>query len=87
MTQEEFRERYDFNIKTDNIGGGSFGIGNSSKFAWDINYANTFKVSNLIMVTAGYRSFRYNRIDGTGADELKTKVHAYGPFIGVSFVL
>ncbi len=25
MTQEEFRERYDFNIKTDNIGGGSFG--------------------------------------------------------------
>ncbi len=25
MTQEEFRKRYDFNIKTDNIGGGSFG--------------------------------------------------------------
>lgn len=71
------------------IGGdvGGFGIGNSSKFAWDINYANTFKVSDLIMVTAGYRSFHYNRIDGTGTDELKTKVHAYGPFIGVSFVL
>ena len=66
---------------------GGFGIGNSSKFAWDLAYANTFKVSNLVMVTAGYRSFRYNRIDGTGADELKTKVHAYGPFIGVSFVL
>jgi hypothetical protein len=66
---------------------GGFGIGNSSKFAWDISYANTFKVSNLILVTAGYRSFRYNRIDGTGDDELKTKVHAYGPFIGVSFVL
>ena len=43
--------------------------------------------SNLVLVTAGYRSFRYKRIDGTGADELKTKVHAYGPFIGVSFVL
>ena len=27
------------------------------------------------------------RIDGTGDDELKTKVHAYGPFIGVSLVL
>ena len=25
MTQEEFRKRYEFNIKTDNIGGGSFG--------------------------------------------------------------
>ena len=71
------------------VGGdvGGFGIGNSSKFAWDFIYANSFKVSNLIMVTAGYRSFRYNRIDGTGDDELKTKVHAYGPFIGVSFVL
>lgn len=66
---------------------GGFGIANSSKFAWDFTYANTFKVSELIMVTAGYRSFRYKRIDGTGADEVKTKVHAYGPFIGVSFVL
>ena len=71
------------------IGGdvGGFGLGNSSEFAWDLNYANTFKVSDLIMVTAGYRSFRYKRIDGTGVDELKTKVHAYGPYIGVSFVL
>lgn len=66
---------------------GGFGIANSSEFAWDLNYSNTFKVSDLVMVTAGYRSFRYKRIDGTGADELKTKVHAYGPFIGVSFVL
>jgi len=71
------------------IGGdvGGFGIGNSSDFAWDMSYANTFKVSELILVTAGYRSFRYKRIDGTGDDELKTKVHAYGPFIGVSFVM
>ena len=56
------------------------------EFAWDLACANTFKVSDLFLVTAGYRSFRYKRIDGTGADELK-KVHAYGPFIGVSFVL
>jgi hypothetical protein len=66
---------------------GGFGINNSSNFAWDFSYINTFKVSDLILVSAGYRSFRYNRIDGTGDDELKTKVHAYGPFIGVSFVL
>jgi hypothetical protein len=66
---------------------GGFGIGNSSKFAWDLAYANTFKVSNLILVTAGYRTFRYHRIDGAGDSELKTKVNAYGPFLGVSFVL
>ena len=66
---------------------GGFGLGSSSKFAWDLAYANTFKVSNLILVTAGYRSFRYKRIDGTGEEELRTKVHAYGPFIGISFVL
>lgn len=66
---------------------GGFGIANSSKFAWDLTYANTFKVSDLVLVTAGYRTFRYYRIDGTGNDEVKTKVHAYGPFIGVSFVL
>ncbi len=66
---------------------GGFGIGNSSQLSWDLNYANTFKVSDLILVTAGYRSFRYNRTDGTGDNELKTKVHAYGPFIGVSFAL
>lgn len=66
---------------------GGFGLGNSSKSAWDITYANTFKVSDLVMVTAGYRSFRYKRIDGTGAEELNTKVHVYGPFVGVSFVL
>jgi hypothetical protein len=66
---------------------GGFGIGNSSKFAWDLAYANTFKISKLIMVTAGYRTFRYNRIDGEGESELKTKVNAYGPFLGVSFVL
>lgn len=39
------------------------------------------------MVTAGYRSFRYNRVDGSGMDELKTKVNVYGPFIGILFVL
>ncbi|MCG8581473.1 MAG: hypothetical protein MI866_16230 [Bacteroidales bacterium] len=66
---------------------GGFGIGNSSDFTWDFTYANTFKVSNLVLVSAGYRSFRYKRTEGSGENEVKTKVHAYGPFIGVSFVL
>jgi hypothetical protein len=66
---------------------GGFGLGNSSKLAWDLAYANTFKVSKLLMVSAGYRTFRYNRIDGEGSSELKTKVNVHGPFLGVSFVL
>lgn len=69
---------------TGNIGG--FGIGNSSKLSWDFTYANTFKVSNLISVTAGYRAFKYNREDGEGDERLETTVHAFGPMLGVSFV-
>jgi hypothetical protein len=66
--------------------GGGFGLGNSSKFSYDFTYLNTFKVSNLISVTAGYRTFRYKREDGEGDDLLETKVSAFGPLLGVSFV-
>ena len=69
---------------TGDIGG--FGIGNSSKLSWDFTYANTFKVSNLISITAGYRTFKYNREDGEGDEKLETTVHAFGPLLGVSFV-
>ena len=69
---------------TGNIGG--FGVGNSSKLSWDFTYVNTFKVSELISVTAGYRTFKYNREDGEGSDKLETTVHVFGPLLGVSFV-
>lgn len=65
---------------------GGFGIGSSSDFSWDFTYVNTFKVSDLILVTAGYRTIKYNRTDGEGEDELKTSVSAFGPLLGVSFV-
>jgi len=68
-----------------NIGG--FGIGNSSKLSWDVTYINTFRVSKLITVSAGYRTFRYKRIDGEGDSRLETSVNAFGPMLGVSFVL
>ena len=67
-------------------GGGGFGIGNASKSSWDFVYTNTFKVSKLILVTAGFRSFRYKREDGEGAEALETKVSVLGPLVGVSFV-
>jgi len=69
---------------TGNIGG--FGIGNSSKLSWDFAYVNTFKVSNLISVTAGYKTFKYNREDGEGDAKVETTVHVFGPLLGVSFV-
>ncbi len=68
-----------------NIGG--FGIGSSSKLSYDFVYANTFKVLKYMSVTAGYRNFKYDRVDGEVENELKTTVSAYGPFLGVSFTL
>ena len=68
------------------LSGGGFGIGNASKSSWDFVYTNTFKVSKLILVTAGFRSFRYKREDGEGAEALETKVSVLGPLVGVSFV-
>jgi hypothetical protein len=66
---------------------GGFGIGNSSDLAWDVNYYNTFRITRLINVTAGYRSFNFNRTEGEGDAGLETKVRVYGPLLGISFVL
>lgn len=68
-----------------NIGG--FGIGDASDLYWDLSYINTFKVSKLLTVSAGYKTFNYKRTDGSGADEVKTRVKTFGPLIGVTFNL
>ncbi len=64
--------------------GGGFGIGNASDISWDFMYVNTFKVSRRILISAGFRSFHYRRMDGEGENELETKVSVYGPLLGVS---
>ena len=66
---------------------GGFGIGNSSKFAYDFTYLNAFRVSRLVTINAGFRNFRYRRVDGEGQEELETRVNVLGPFLGVSFFL
>jgi hypothetical protein len=66
---------------------GGFGIGNSSKFAYDFTYLNAFRISRLITINAGFRNFRYRRVDGEGTEELETRVNVLGPFLGVSFLL
>jgi hypothetical protein len=66
---------------------GGFGIGNSSEFAYDFTYLNSFRVSRLITINAGFRNFRYRRVDGEGDAELETRVNVLGPVLGVSFML
>ncbi|MCK5855903.1 MAG: hypothetical protein KAG64_00340 [Bacteroidales bacterium] len=69
-----------------NIGG--FGIGNSSKFAYDFTYFNNLRVLDWLSVDVGFRNFYYKRIDDEGkANELTTKVNVLGPALGVTFLL
>jgi hypothetical protein len=65
---------------------GGFGIGDASDISTDFVYTNTFKVSRVISVTAGFRSFSYDRTDGEAEDAVTTKVKVLGPLIGASFV-
>jgi hypothetical protein len=64
--------------------GGGFGIGSASDYMWDAEFAAFFKVSARLMVSAGYRQFKYSRKDGTGEDEVKQTVSVIGPAIGLS---
>ena len=66
-----------------NVGG--FGIGNSSTLYWDFLFVNTFKVSKLMTVTAGYKTFTDKTVSGTGDDEIKTNIKTFGPLLGVAF--
>jgi len=68
-----------------NVGG--FGIGNSSKIYWDFTFANTFKVSDLLTVTAGYKTFVDKTVSGEGSEEIKTNIKTFGPLLGVAFNL
>lgn len=68
-----------------NIGG--FGIGNSSTLYWDLLFVNTFKVSKLLTVTAGYRTFTDKTTSGQGENEIKTNIKTFGPLLGVAFNL
>jgi hypothetical protein len=69
------------------VSGGGLGIGGASEFSWDFLYTNTFKVSRLFSVTAGFRFFAYRYVEGEGDSELETRVSVYGPLLGVSLVL
>jgi len=65
--------------------GGGFGIGNASDYMWDAEFSSLFKVSSRLMISAGYRQFKYSRKDGSGEDEVKQTVTVVGPALGLSF--
>ncbi len=65
---------------------GGFGINNSSKFSHNITYINTFKVHKHVLINAGFRAFRYKRIDGEGEEVLETTVNVLGPLLGVTAI-
>ncbi len=65
---------------------GGFGIGDSSKLAYDFTYLNAFRVSRLITINAGFRNFRFRREDVNNGETLSTRVNVLGPFLGVSFI-
>ena len=67
-----------------NYNAGGFGIGDASKFSHDFTYINSFKVHRHLLVNAGFRGFRYKRVDGEGEEELETVVSVLGPMLGVS---
>ncbi len=61
---------------------GGFGIGKSSKFSHDFSYVNSFKVSKIVLVNAGFRGFHYERND----DGVETKVNVLGPLLGATIM-
>jgi len=64
--------------------GGGLGIGNASTYLWDAEFSALFRVTRRLMISAGYRQFKYDRTDGEGEDEVEQTVSVVGPAIGLS---
>ncbi len=64
--------------------GGGLGIGEASDYMWDAEFAALFRLSRRLMLSAGYRQFKYKRTDGSGDDEIVQSVTVVGPSIGLS---
>lgn len=64
--------------------GGGLGIGAASDYVWDAEFLASFRLGRRFLVLAGYRTFKYSRTDGEGADELNQTVSVTGPLLGLT---
>lgn len=53
---------------------------NASDYLWDAEFAALFRLTNRLMLSAGYRQFKYRRTD----DDVTQTVTVVGPAIGLS---
>ena len=60
--------------------GGGFDVGNASKYMWDGEFTALFRLSKRLLLSAGYRQFKYDRTD----DGVHQVVTVTGPAIGLS---
>ena len=60
--------------------GGGFGIGNASDYMWDAEFAALFRLTDRLLLSAGYRQFKYRRED----DGVTQTVTVIGPAVGLS---
>lgn len=64
--------------------GGGLGIGDASDYMWDVELLAQFHLTRRLLLSAGYRHFKYKRTDGSGEDEVVQEVAVLGPIIGLS---
>ena len=66
---------------------GGFGLGNASSYLWDAEAAATFALGRRVLLSTGYRAFRYDRVDGEGEEEVSQNVTVAGLIFGLSIGL